>query len=148
MAASTVVLGLDGKCYRNTGTHGSPTWTEIENIKDLTCNSSFSEADVSLRQSPVKLTEPTLEDLSFDFDMVWDTSDVDFAAILAAKLARTSIEFLVLDGPQSTAGSQGPRVTCKVTSLNREETLEGVFMAKVTIKPCLSANAYEWYTAS
>ncbi len=148
MAASTVVLSLNAKVYRNTGSHGSPSWAEISNIHDLTTNMTYKEADASIRASSVALTEPTLMDLSFDWDSIWDTSDTAFAAILAAFLAKTSIEFLVLDGSQAVAGSQGPRVTCKVINCTREENLEGILMAKVTIKPCLAANAFEWYTAS
>ena len=42
-------LGMDAKLYRNSGSFGSPIWTEVTNVKDLTLNLEKGEADVTTR---------------------------------------------------------------------------------------------------
>lgn len=149
MAAETAVLGLDCKLYRNTGTYGSPTWVLIENVKDVTLSLTKSSADVTTRNNGGWRAEiGALKEGSIEFDSVWDTTDADFAVILAAWVANTTVEFLVLDGLLATAGSQGLRASCQVMECTRTEPLEEAVMAKVVLKPTISANAPEWYTAS
>jgi hypothetical protein len=95
-----------------------------------------------------RATVATLKDGSIEFDMVWDTADTDFAAIRDAFLNRTAIEFAVMDGNITVAGSQGLRATCMVTKFSRSEPLEQAIMVSVTIKPTYSANAPSWLVVS
>jgi hypothetical protein len=144
-----VKLGLDAKLYRNTGTYSSPTWNDIPNVKDVTLNLEAGEADVTTRgNNGWRATVATLKDGSIEFDMVWDTADTDFAAIRDAFLNRTAIEFAVMDGNITVAGSQGLRATCMVTKFSRSEPLEQAIMVSVTIKPTYSANAPSWLVVS
>lgn len=140
-------VGLDMKLYRATG---SPAWNLVDNVRDLTGPDSFSEADVSVRGVGIKLTEPALRDISFDWEMIYDESDTDFTAIRTAYAAKTSIEFAFADGTLGTAGTTGSggtagvkyiRVTCKVFKFERSEALEGANSYAVTVKPCYSSNS-------
>lgn len=143
------VLSENAKFYRNSGTYGSPTWDLISNVKDLTLNLDKDETDVTTRASGgFKEFVDGLIDASIEFSMLWDTSDADFTAIRTAFFAKTAIEFLILDGLQATAGSQGLRVTCMIKAFTRNETLGEALMVDCTIRPVKNANAAPaWYTA-
>ena len=61
-------LGMDAKLYRNAGSFGSPIWTEVTNVKDLTLNLEKGEADVTTRANGGwRATVGTLKDASIDF---------------------------------------------------------------------------------
>lgn len=142
-----VKLGLDAKLYRNTGTHGSPTWNEVTNVKDLTLNLEAGEADVSTRgNGGWRANIATLKDASLEFEMVWDTADDDFTAIRTAFLTNGSIEFAVLDGASTVAGSQGLRALMAITNFSRSEPLEEAISVSVTAKPTYSEDPPEWMT--
>ena len=142
-----VKLGLDAKLYRNTGTHGSPTWNEVTNVKDLTLNLEAGEADVSTRgNGGWRANIATLKDASLEFEMVWDTADDDFTAIRTAFLTNGSIEFAVLDGGSAVAGSQGLRALMAITNFSRSEPLEEAITVSVTAKPTYSTDPPEWMT--
>ncbi len=140
-----VKLGLDAKLYRNTGTFASPVWNEIKHVKDVTLNLEAGEADVTTRgHAGWRATVATLKDGSIEFEMVWDSADDDFGAIRDAFLNRGAIEFAVLDGDITAAGSQGLRATCMVTSFSRNEALEEAITVSVTVKPTFSLNPPTW----
>jgi hypothetical protein len=140
-----VKLGLDARLYRNTGTYASPTWNEIKNVKDVTLSLETSEADVTTRgNAGWRATVATLKDGSIEFEMVWDTTDDDFAAIRDAFLNRAAIEFAVMDGDITVSGSQGLRATCVVTNFTRNEALEEAITVSVTVKPTYSVNPPSW----
>jgi hypothetical protein len=144
-----VKLGLDAKLYRNTGTHAAPVWNEIKNVRDVTLNLEAGEADVTTRgNAGWRATVATLKDGSIEFDMVWDTEDDDFSAIRDAFLNHTALEFAVMDGDITTAGSQGLRATCAVTNFSRNEALEEAITVSVTVKPTFAANPPEWMTVA
>lgn len=144
------VLGLSGKLYRNTGTYNSPTWLEIENVKDLNLSLTKGKADVTSRASNGwRQNKATLKEAVVEFQMVWNTDDADFTAIQEAWMLDTPIEFLVLDGPYDTPGSQGLRATMDVFEFSRDESLEEAMMASVTIEPTYEPDhPPEWFEAA
>lgn len=144
------VLSENAKLYRNSGSYGTPTWVEIDNVKDLTLNLDKDETDVTTRASGgFKEFVDGMIDASVEWSMLWDTSDANFTAIRTAFFAKTAVEFLILDGDEATAGSQGLRVTCMVKGFTRNETLGDALMVDVNIRPTKNANAAPaWYTAS
>lgn len=142
-------LGYQAKLYRNTGTHGTPVWNEIVNVKDLTLNIEKDEADVTTRgNNGWKAMVATLKDASLDFDMVWDTGDEDFTALQESFFDDTTVEVLCLDGAYDTVGSQGLQATVMVKNFSRDEKLADALMAKVKIRPTYSSYAPEWFTAT
>jgi hypothetical protein len=139
-------VGLDMYLYRNTGSYGTPTWVVVENVRDLNGADSMAEADVSRRGTAVtgsgfKQNEPTLREMSFDWEMVRDEADADFTALRTAYAARTLVEFAFADGAIATTGTNYFRIECKIFGFERSEPLEGPNTYKVTAKPCYSANA-------
>jgi hypothetical protein len=137
----TKQIGLDMYLYRNAGTFESPSWQLIENVRDLSGPDSFVEADVSTRGSGLKQTEPTLQDLSFDWEMVHDPDDTDFTALQTAYRAKTKVELAFADGPIATSGTKYMRVETKIVKWERGEPLEGSATRNVTAKPCYGARS-------
>jgi predicted secreted protein len=138
-------LGMDAKLYRNTGSFGSPTWTEVTNVKDLTLNLEKGEADVTTRANGGwRATVGTLKDASIEFQMVWDTTDASFAALQQAFFGNTNIEFAIMDGDMADSTSEGLRATFDIFNFTRNEALEEAIMVDVTIKPTYAANAPQW----
>ena len=146
----SVVLGKDAKLYFcAAGIGGTPTWTELTNVKNVTVNLQKGEADVTTRgNNGWKASVGTLKEGSIEFEMVWDTEDAGFTALQQAYFGNTTIEFLVLDGDVTTVGSQGLRATMSVMSFSRNEALEEAITVSVTLKPAYSDHAPEWYTVS
>lgn len=142
-------LGLNAKTYRNTGTHESPTWTELTNIVDLTDGDEMEEADVTTRASGgFGEYEPTIRNLSLEFQMVNKAGDTDLAAIRTAYTTRAAIELLILEGPIAEVGVKGVRASYKVFSFAKGQELRNAQMIDVTLKPCSSENAPADYTVA
>jgi predicted secreted protein len=137
--SASVVLGLNAKLYRNTGTQQNPTWTEIANVKDLTLNLEKGEADATTRAAGGwRQTVATLKEATVEFEMVWNPSDAGFSAIKDAFFNNTALDLAIMDGPlppPSGQTSQGLRAEWVVTKFSRNEPLEEVLTVSVTLKP-------------
>jgi len=129
--------GMDAKLYRNTATtYDTPTWSEIKGVRDLTLNLEKGEADVTTRGSAGwKAAIGTAIDVSIEFDLLWDPTDTDFAALNDAFFSRANVDCAVLDGAYNVAGSQGVRATFTVLKFTRNEPRDDVLTASVTMKP-------------
>ncbi len=139
-------IGMNCKLFRNTGSYGSPTWVEVPTVRDATLSCERTEADASYRGGGgFENVMWTLMKINVEADMVWDTADAGFAAIRAAFFANTPIEFMALDGANSS-GSQGVRATMGVGKFNRAEPLAGIAAAAISLKPYPSANNPAWVT--
>ena len=146
-----VKLGLDAKLYFcAAGIGGSPIWTELTNVKNVTLSLQKGEADVTTRaNNGWKATAGTLKEGSIEFEMVWDTADAGFTAIKNAYFDNTLIGLAAMDGPitgTASSGSQGLWADCMITDFSRDEPLEDALSVKVTAKPTYSANAPIWKT--
>jgi hypothetical protein len=145
-----VKFGMDAKLYFcAAGIGGSPTWTLLGNVKNVTLNLTKGEADVTTRaNSGWKATAGTLKEGSIEFEMMWDTADAGFTAIQQAYFNNTSIGIAAMDGDIATNGSQGLWADCMITDFSRDEPLEEAISVKVTAKPTYSANPPIWKTVS
>jgi hypothetical protein len=143
-----VKLGLDARLYMNSGTYASPTWSGLNNVRDLTLNLETGEADVSTRGNEGwRATVSTLKDASLEFELVIDPEDSGFTSIVNAFLQNEPVEFVVLDGPisgEGSVGSQGLRATFRIASFSRNEALEEAVTASVTAKPTYSEHSPVW----
>jgi len=144
-----IVLGIDAKLYRNTGTFATPVWNEIPNVTNLTLNLEKSDTDVTTRggaANKFRQIAVILADGTVDFEMIWDNTDLDFIAIKDAFLASTQIDFWVLDGDDTTTGNQGLRAEMEISNFTRNEELEDALRLDVSIRPGrgVSGNPPEW----
>lgn len=146
-----VVNSLDATLNRNTGTFSSPTWAEVENIKDLTLDLSASEADVSTRASDWRQIKATLQDVTVTFQMLYDTADADWTAFHDAFINKTNIDLFVADGASGTNGTEGLHAEFTVTQFSVSEALEDVLLCDITCRPAKPGTAGddpEWLTIS
>ncbi len=145
----SIKLGMEAKLYYDASGVGGSSWTELDNVKDLTLNLETGEADVTTRGNQGwRATVATLKDGSIEFKMVWDTEDSGFTAIKNAYFNNTAISFAIMDGDIATAGSQGLQADFSITNFSRNEPLEEAVTVSVTAKPTYSATAPAWATIS
>jgi hypothetical protein len=144
----SVKLGMDAKLYFcAAGIGGTPAWTILANVKNVTLNLQKGEADVTTRaNNGWKATAATLKEGSIEFEMVWDTADAGFTALENAYFANSVIGIAAMDGDIAGNGSQGLWADCQVIDFSREEPLEEAITVKVTVKPTYSANPPLWKT--
>lgn len=142
-------LGLDGKLYENTGSWGTPTWSEIENVKDLSLSMEKGLADVTSRANGGwRAQVGTLKEASVEWMMVYDVGDSDFTSLQTAFMNNTQKELAVMDGDITTTGQQGLRLEAHIVSFSRDESLEAGMMTSVKAVPTWSSggNSPTWYT--
>jgi len=143
---TTVKLGMNACLYLNEGTAGTPSWTKMGNVKDLTINLEKGEADVTTRDNNGwRATAGTLKDGTVEFESLWISEDAAFALIKNIYFKDESIEIAAMDGPIDEAGSEGLRATVVCTNLSRGEPLEEGIAANITLKPTQSDTAPYWY---
>ncbi len=148
-----VKFGLDAKLYFcAAGIGGTPTWTELTNVKNVTLTLQKGEADVTTRaNNGWKATAGTLKEGTIEFEMVWDTADAGFTAIKDAYFNNSIIGLAVMDGLITGAGSNGNQglwADCMITDFSRDEPLEDAISVKVTAKPTYSVNPPIWKTVA
>lgn len=135
------VRGKDFKLYRDTeandpyGYWASPSWSLINNVKDVTRGLEKAMADASVRGSSFRQKVGTLKDLSLDFQMVYDQTDPDLAAFEVAFYDDTNIPMASLDGPIGTVGSAGIRFIAQVAKFEQDEALENVGLVNISLVP-------------
>jgi predicted secreted protein len=144
------LLGLDAKVYRNTGTYGSPTWTEWDWIKETTLSLSKSEADATTRANGGwRAIVGALKDGSIEITGPHDTADAQYLAAYRAFYLDTVFDLAIVDGPIATVGTRGLRASFMVTALDRGDPLEDVKTTSMTLKITKADDApVEWHTAS
>lgn len=143
------VTGYFCKLYRNTGTYGSPTWTEIATARDVTSTLEKAEIDASVRGgNGWKQSVAGLKEMTIEAEILFDTTDAGFTALQSAFFGNTTVDVLALSGPVATPGNQGPRAVCEVLSFTRNEGMQDVLTVSVTFRPAAGPNAPTWFTSS
>jgi len=130
-----IKLGRNATINRNTGTYGSPVWSNVALAKDVTLNLDKTEADASSRFSGWTLTVGALKNATVEFEVIEDTTDANWTALKNSFINGTEIDIAVLNGPSATSGSNGVRAYWEVMSFNRNEPLTGIITRTVTMKP-------------
>lgn len=132
----SAIRGKDFKLYRNTDDPYdiSPTWSLVNNVKDLTRNVEKALADASTRVSSVRQQVSTMIDVSIDFQMVYD-GGADVTAFEDAFWEETDIELAFLDALISVNGAKGLRGMFQVSKFTVNEALEDVGLVDVTVVP-------------
>jgi hypothetical protein len=139
MAART---GFAHKLYRNTGTFGSPTWTEVKNIGDIKIPLIDTEVNQNSRATRFKQYLKGHVDLKPNFPIPYDPSaSSDYLAFeAAAQSADATLDLAFADGAIATVGTKYIRIPEALIFFGeRDEALEGVVMQPVTCAPKLNA---------
>lgn len=109
-AASAIKVGIGAGCYRNTGTYGSPTWTEGTLVRDATPNAPWNMGDASSRATRAVLEAKTQIPLKIQIVVRADDADAFYLALWAAAMSPTTLlDMMILDGDIATEGVMGFR---------------------------------------
>lgn len=140
--STAAYLGRNAKLYLNTGSYGSPTWSEVANISDLTLNRAWDEADVNTRESAMKMGLKTLLDAAVTGKMKFTIGDTNTTTIMdALNSPTTALDIMALNGPSTTTGMYGVRYPCQVTQGNEDQGLGVALFEDLKFMPTPSANA-------
>ena len=113
--------GWAGKLYRNTGSYGSPSLTEVTNVRGFKQPNGWAEDDTTTRaDGGVKTSAPVLREYTASWGMLADAG-VDMVAIKTAFDAGTAVEFFVMDGVVTNAASRGYRVYASIKKMDLDQ---------------------------
>lgn len=149
MSDPAVMMNFEGHLYRNSGTAGSPTWNELDQIKDVSVDLPLSEKEVTTRgDGSVKRYHPGQMDPTIEFKILKDAADSDYTALKAAFEGRTLVDVAFTDAAVEigTAGAKYFRCPCKIFSFKTEESdLDDAQFVSVKLRPCKSADVTPGY---
>lgn len=131
--------GFDGYIYYNTGTDGSPTWVEVEPVRDVSSPMSAGTADVSDRRSKFEMTCPTMLSLETTMTATYVRGNTALAALRTHFLARTAVQIAVMDGPIETSGSEGLKYYAHVFSNDFDQPLTDGMTIGMSFKPTIAS---------
>lgn len=129
-------LGREAKFYLNSGSFGSPTWSEVPNISDLTRNGEWETVDASTRESSAKMAIKTLIDFGVSGKLKFAAGDGNTVAIMDAFFSPDAvIDIMVLNGALTRSGAYGVRYQCQVTSDNEDQGLSAAVFEDLKFMP-------------
>lgn len=142
MAASSAIKpGINSAAYRNTGSYGTPTWTEGTLVRDATVNAAWNLADASSRASRAVLEAKTQVPLKIQIVVRADDADAFYVALWAAAMSPTSlVDLMVLDGDIATEGAMGFRAEWNVVLSSQPQGAGDVVYTTFDLSPGWSSN--------
>lgn len=143
--AAAIQPAADAGAYRNTGTYGTPTWTEIDIIRDVPdAGQKWNWGDASARASKAILFGKTQIDLSGSITARADPADAGYQAIWTAAVTRTPIDIMILDGDIATEGVKGKRIHAGF-SIGQDQSIGNIIYTDFEYKPMYHADGYPKY---
>jgi len=128
--AVDVEIGYESSLYINTGTYGTPTWTEITLARDVTANQAVDRIDVTSRitaRNGFRANGYGLRELGWSFDMLVPAGgevDTAYSALIDAQNDRTPVDILHVEGGLvSVDGLTATRAVCGVFGGEKGEPL-------------------------
>lgn len=129
-------LAIDGKLYRNTGSYNTPTWTEIDLVRDLTFNPTWDAAEGFTRGSRVKQYAKTLADVGYTASVKASDTDAGYIALMDAHASATAVvDLLMLDGANTSNGAQGVRFDAAVFAAGEDQSIGNLLYRDFDFKP-------------
>jgi hypothetical protein len=149
----TIRFGVEGKLYYcAAGIGGTPAWVLYKGVKNVTNPNSLKEVDVTTRANAgYEATDGRIKQTHVEFEAPLDPADPNYIAFETAYINNSIIGVADMTGasgdvdtatpPTMGSASRGLWADCKVTQFDREETIEGAMIIKITCKPTYSVNA-------
>ena len=140
-AAAGAKVGIDGAVYRNTGTYASPTWVEIDLVRDAEPTFPWDMGDASARTTRAKLYAKTQADLGVKLTVRADDANAGYGALWDAAMSGTALlDMLVLNGPLTKEGAKGVRANWNVSEDSESQGAGDVVYSAFTLKPGYSTD--------
>lgn len=135
-------LGILAKMYyRSAGSHGSPTFTEIPGVSDLSLGVTWDEGEASSKDSPVKKSVKTMLALGITGTLKKKPGNAVYEDIMDAIVSREVLDILILDGAKDEDGSRGWRFDAQIFDASEDQGKDvGAIYTSISIKPTDSDN--------
>lgn len=101
--AKTYTRGADYRLYLNTGSYGTPTWTEIKAVGDIDVTSNPDDIEVPERGMDMGHLQGE-DDPAITFTLYEDSGDANVETLIAACYSGAMKEIAVSRGLIATAG--------------------------------------------
>lgn len=116
------MLGIDAKCYHNTGTFATPVWTEITFLGDFKIDYKWSRATFENRGQRLNRGKKTLSELSVTAKVKSHLTNAPYLALWAAAISPTAvIDLLILNAASTVNGARGFRGDFDVTNFGDDQ---------------------------
>jgi MinD superfamily P-loop ATPase len=117
------------------------TFQEVTTVRNVTMTIEDAEADATTRGNMGwRVMLQTLRSLSVEVETVWDVESQQLMKLVKAHRDRNPVRVRVLD---ASAGA-GVEFVAVVTSVRRQEPLEDVVTATITLKPAPATTVPQW----
>ena len=134
MAAKIAVLS---KIYRNSSAFDTPDWNENRRVADATYTETPDEGNADDRGSRVHQFEPTQYTIECSGKIRVDPDDAEYVAFRDAAAQDLGLDLLILNGANTTVGSEGCRGWFKLFSWGEEQAMANVLYRDFVLKPCV-----------
>lgn len=129
-------LGIDSKVYRNTGTYGSPTWTEISLVRDVQVNPSWGRADSSSRASKVMSEVKTQLTVAFTLSVKVSLTDTGYIALMDSFVDSDGVlDLMIINGTNTTNGVEGWRFDAGVFTASEDQSIGNTLYRDFEVGP-------------
>lgn len=137
------VFGFECKLYYDSAdTPSTPTWAELDVIKDVTLQLGFSESDASIRAAGgFQLTEPALLEVSIEGTLEWINGNAKCMFLWDKFFSREPINIMALTGLRTNADAEGVKGDFKIVKFPRKEELKESVKFDFTLKPSRSTRS-------
>ena len=130
--------------------YGNPVWSIVTVAKDVSVSRSVDKLEDNCRAAGAyKQYLPGLIDLSVDLEVCHRNTDTNWLLINDAILNGTTLDIMIVDGANGTAGStlatgekaHGIRMVCNVYECENSQPLEDPLSDSYTFAPSADLNA-------
>lgn len=142
-----VSKGKDAVLYYNTGSYGTPTWSAICNVTDVSVSMTKNASDASTRCGDGWVESiPGLRDATVTFTSNFDKSDTEQGVLITSYLTDATVDIYVADGDITASGTyEGFRAVCMVSNMSIDQPLDDVQKINFELRPEATSNgAPEW----
>ena len=130
--------GMDAKLFVEMAAND---FQEVTTVRNVTVSIEDAEADATARGNlGWRVMLQTLRSLSVEVETIWDVESTQLMKLVTSFRDRTPVRVRVLDA----AGGAGVTFLAVVTSVRRQEPLEEVVTATLTLKPAPSPTVPQW----
>lgn len=146
-------VSIDAKLYRNTGSIASPTFVEVDNVRDVSVPQEWSTAEFKTRARDHVRHRKTLAERTCSVQMEHDPAasadNTAFEAFRDAFQSQTSTVILaILDADEGTTGSQGLHAFFQCTKMDVNQELEDATLYDFEFKLAVATEDMEWLVTS
>lgn len=130
--------GMDAKLFVEMNEN---EFQEVTTVRSVTLATEDAEADATARGNQGwRVMIQTLRTLSVEVETIWDVESAQLMKLVRAHMERTPVRVRVLDA----TGGAGVEFVAVVTVVRRQEPLEDVVTATLTLKPAPVSIVPQW----